>query len=139
MHANIRFCMQIYVYLEQIYIFACKYTYIKNKYTHLHAKYMYIWNKLGTKTTFQIIFVLVFETNFWAVRKVSFYSPKLLEWLSEKKFFKNFFGLVPALHWGSESTYLSKVWKIPQSLNLNIIFWNFPDMVVYTSAIVKKI
>ena len=50
-----------------------------------------------------------------------------------------FFGLVPALRWGSESTYLSKVWKIPQSLNLNIIFWNFPDMVVYTSAIVKKI
>ena len=28
---------------------------------------------------------------------------------------------------------------MPQSLNLNIIFWDFTDMLLYTSAIVKKI
>ena len=40
---------------------------------------------------------------------------------------------------GSESTYLSKVWKIPQSLNLNIIFWHVTYTLLFISAIVKKI
>ena len=62
--------------------------------------------------------------------------PQSKTWIL--KFF-NFFGHVPALPWGSESTELIKVWKIPQSLNLNIIYWDFTDALPYTSAIVKKI
>ena len=55
------------------------------------SKYMYFWNKFGTKTISQIVFVIVFKTTFWAVRKVFFCLPKLLEWLCEKKIWKNLF------------------------------------------------